>query len=120
MKTLNGFGKKYFSLSSIQAYSTAITLHNKVVSCKNHLISKLQVSSQNNEDIEEPPPTLSQILQSCFIQNNKPCHCDCLFRRKTAIAVRLFKYIPRCPFYCTFFAFRRTGVHPPKFIINYI
>jgi len=50
LKILNGFGNKYFSLSSIQAH----------------------------------------------------------------LAVRLFKYIPRCPFYCTFFAFRRTGVHPPR------
>jgi hypothetical protein len=22
-------------------------------------------------------------------------------------------YIPRCPYYTTYFAFRRTGVHPP-------
>jgi hypothetical protein len=24
-------------------------------------------------------------------------------------------FIPRCPYYTTFYAFRRTGVHPPLF-----
>ncbi|MCG3662710.1 hypothetical protein L5F37_04770 [Aliarcobacter butzleri] len=109
---LNGFGKKYFSLSSIQAYSVAITLHNIAVSCKNHLQIKLQLSSSENEE-ETVSKGLEQSLLSCFAIKTKPCHCDCLFKRKTALAVRLFRYIPRCPFYCTFFAFRRTGVHPP-------
>ncbi|RBQ31021.1 hypothetical protein ACNSOS_05190 [Aliarcobacter vitoriensis] len=117
MKTLNGFGKKYFSLSSIQAHSVAISLHNKVVSCKNHLKNKLQLSSKNDEEIEELEPTISQILLSCFISKSKPCHCDCFFRKKTALAVRLFKFIPRCPYYTTYFAFRRTGVHPPLYTI---
>jgi hypothetical protein len=34
---------------------------------------------------------------------------------KLHLAVTLFKFIPRCPYYDTFFAFRRTGVHPPLF-----
>jgi len=113
LKTLNGFGKKYFSLSSIQAYSVAVTLHKEVVSYKNHLIDKLQISSQKDIDIEELPPTLSQILQTNSLLKSKSCYCNYFFTNKTALAVRLFKYIPRCPFYCTFFAFRRTGVHPP-------
>ena len=54
-------------------------------------------------------------LISYLIQRTKPCHCDCVFRRKTALAITLFKFIPRCPYYDTFFAFRRTGVHPPLF-----
>lgn len=114
MKVLNGFGKKYFSLSSIQAYSVAITLHNIAVSCKNHLQIKLQLSSSEDEE-ETVSKGLEQSLLSCFAIKTKPCHCDCLFKRKTALAVRLFRYIPRCPFYCTFFAFRRTGVHPPLY-----
>lgn len=32
---------------------------------------------------------------------------------KTKLLVSLFKFIPRCPYYTTYFAFRRTGVHPP-------
>ena len=34
-------------------------------------------------------------------------------RKFTKLVVSLFKFIPRCPYYTTCFAFRRTGVHPP-------
>ena len=113
MKLLNGFGKKYFTLCSIQAHSVAITIHSVITSSKHHLTTKLKISS--NEEEEESPPLLQENLLSCFIQNKKPCHCDCVFKRRTALAVALFKFIPRCPYYDTFFAFRRTGVHPPIF-----
>ena len=113
MKLLNGFGKKYFTLCSIQAYAVAPKLHSVITSSKNHLTTKLKISS--NEEEEESPPLLQENLLSCFIQNKKPCHCDCVFKRRTALAVALFKFIPRCPYYDTFFAFRRTGVHPPIF-----
>lgn len=115
MKLLNGFGKKYFTLSSIQAHSVAINLHSVITSAKNHLSTKLLLSSENDDEEEESPPNLQESLLSCFLQNKKPCHCDCVFKRKTALAVALFKFIPRCPYYNTFFAFRRTGVHPPIF-----
>lgn len=114
MKLLNGFGKKYFTLCSIQAYSAATKLHSITTSCKNHLNTKLSISSQKDEEEESPPNLLEDIL-NCYIQTSKPCHCDCVFKRRTALAVSLFKFIPRCPYYCKFFAFRRTGVHPPKF-----
>ena len=114
MKSLNGFGKKYFSLSSIQAHSVAPKLHAVVTSCKNHLNKKLLICNES-DDKEESPPNLVELISFSLLENNKPCHCDCFFRRKTALAVRLFRYIPRCPFYCTFFAFRRTGVHPPLY-----
>ena len=113
MKLLNGFGKKYFTLCSIQAYSVAPKLHSVITSSKNHLTTKLKISS--NEEEEESPSLLQESLLSCFLQNKKPCHCDCVFKRRTALAVALFKFIPRCPYYDTFFAFRRTGVHPPIF-----
>jgi hypothetical protein len=108
---VKGFGKNYFSLAAIQAYSCASTLHSTFTACKTLLISNLKLSSETSED---EPPSDELLLNTCSLQQNKPCHCDCFFRRKTALAVKLFKYIPRCPFYCTFFAFRRTGVHPPQ------
>ena len=114
MKLLNGFGKKYFTFSSIQAYSAATKLHAVVTSCKNHLNKKLLISNESDEQ-EESPPNLVELISFSLLVNNKPCHCDCFFKRRTALAVRLFRYIPRCPFYCTFFAFRRTGVHPPLY-----
>ncbi len=48
----------------------------------------------------------------------KACHCNCYFKLKTRLALLLNHYIPRCPFYCTYFAFRRTGVHPPMTILS--
>ena len=48
----------------------------------------------------------------------KACHCNCYFKLKTKLALLLNHYIPRCPFYCTYFAFRRTGVHPPQVILS--
>jgi len=114
LKLLKGFGKKYFTLCSIQAYAVAPKLHSVITSFKNHLNTKLLLSSQDEKE-EDAPPNLQESLVLCFLQNNKPCHCDCVFKRKTALAVSLFKFIPRCPYYDTFFAFRRTGVHPPIF-----
>ena len=114
MKLLNGFGKKYFTLCSIQAYAVAPKLHSVITSYKSHLSTKLSLSCENDEE-EESTPLLQESLLSCFIQNKKPCHWDCVFKRRTALAVALFNFIPRCPYYDTFFAFRRTGVHPPIF-----
>lgn len=48
----------------------------------------------------------------------KACHCNCYFKLKTRLALLLNHYIPRCPFYTTFYAFRRTGVHPPFTILS--
>lgn len=110
---VKGFGKRYFTLAAIQAYSTAPKLHSIFTSIKNSINEKLKISS-NKDDEDELSCEIEQNLLLCSLTNNKPCHCDCFFKRKTALAVRLFKYIPRCPFYCTFFAFRRTGIHPPK------
>ena len=115
MKLLNGFGKKYFTLCSIQAYAVALKLHSVITSYKNHLSTKLSISSEDEKEEDESPPNLQENLVSVFLLNKKPCHCDCVFKRKTALAVALFKFIPRCPYYDTFFAFRRTGVHPPIF-----
>ncbi len=115
MKLLNGFGKKYFTLCSIQAYAVAPKLHSVITSYKNHLSTKLSISSEDKKEEDESPPNLQENLVSVFLLNKKPCHCDCVFKRRTAIAVALFKFIPRCPYYDTFFAFRRTGVHPPIF-----
>jgi len=48
----------------------------------------------------------------------KVCHCNCYFKLKTKLALLLHHYIPRCPYYTTFYAFRRTGVHPPQRILS--
>ena len=109
---VKGFGKKYFTLASIQAYSTTASLNSICVTLKNHLDKKLKLSVEKDED--EPPKDLELLLSCSSVITNKPCHCDCFFKKQAALAVRLFKFIPRCPYYTTYFAFRRTGVHPPQ------
>lgn len=118
MKAPRGFGKNYFTFASILAHSVETKLQNLLIRA-HHVLNK-KLSCENDEFEEEDPPFLEELVL-CEVKNfNKPCHCDCFFRRKTQVAVALFKFIPRCPYYCKFFAFRRTGVHPPLHILNII
>jgi hypothetical protein len=109
MKLIRGFGKNYFSLSAIQAYSTATTMHSQISSINSHFHKKIFIEDEELDDSESPP----EILEQNFILNNKPCHCNCYYNLKTKLMLLLNVYIPRCPYYTTYFAFRRTGVHPP-------
>jgi len=45
----------------------------------------------------------------------KACHCNKIFLRKTKLILALNHFIPRCAYYNPYFAFRRTGTHPPYF-----
>ncbi len=108
MKSPKGFGKKYFTFASILAHSVQVKLESQVTIAKKTLQYRL---SKEIDELDEDPPEL--ILSTTSIVSNKPCHCDCLFKLKTKLTVSLFKFIPRCPYYTTCFAFRRTGVHPP-------
>ncbi|WP_415406349.1 hypothetical protein ACLHDG_11345 [Sulfurovum sp. CS9] len=107
---LRGFGKNYFSLSAILAYSVAHKLQSQVTSAQT-----LFRLSQDSETLEEGDPP-DELLEESLLQPTKPCHCNCYYKRKTRLALLLNHYIPRCPFYCTYFAFRRTGVHPPHIL----
>ena len=110
VRSPRGFGKKYFTFSSILAHSVAQKLHSLNVSLQTYEYFNKYDSSKQEED--SPPE--EELLLCSSLQYNKPCHCDCFFKRKTNLAIKLFKFIPRCPYYNTFFAFRRTGVHPPQ------
>ncbi|GGD32035.1 hypothetical protein GCM10012288_02430 [Malaciobacter pacificus] len=111
MKSPKGFGKKYFTFASILAHNVQKKLESQVTIAKKTLQYRL---SKDCDELEnEDPPELLLCLTNT-INFNKPCHCDCLFKVKTKLTVSLFKFIPRCPYYTTCFAFRRTGVHPPR------
>ena len=45
----------------------------------------------------------------------KACHCNKIFKIKTRVILALNHFIPRCAYYNPYFAFRRTGTHPPFF-----
>jgi len=110
MRSPSGFGKNYFTFASILAYSVQSKLEAQV-SATSSLFSK-SLSSNNDEDdeLEESPP---ELLESPCLVNAKPCHCNCFYKLKTKLALDINLFIPRCPFYTTYFAFRRSGVHPP-------
>ncbi|RXK13642.1 hypothetical protein CP965_05780 [Halarcobacter mediterraneus] len=114
MKAPKGFGKKYFTFASILAYAVENKLQRLVIVSKYAFTNK---SSNQEDEFEENDPPLDNLTLCLVSAVNKPCHCDCFFKSKTRLAVALFKFIPRCPYYCKFFAFRRTGVHPPLIIL---
>jgi len=108
---LRGFGKNYFTLSAILAYSVAHKLQAQVTSAQTLL---RLVEKKENLDENDSPDFLLQ--DNSLLLEPKPCHCNCYFKLRTRLALLLNHYIPRCPFYCTYFAFRRSGVHPPKLL----
>ena len=109
---LRGFGKNYFRLSAILAYSVAHKLQSQTASAQT-----LFRLSNEREALEEGDPP-EELLEESTLQPAKPCHCNCYYKRKTRLALLLNHYIPRCPYYCTYFAFRRTGVHPPQILFS--
>ena len=112
MKLLRGFGKNYFTLASIQAHSSASTLHAQLCSFAFSIHSTYKEDSKE----EDPPPLEDELLPLPLEENKKPCRCSALFTQLSRLMVLLNHYIPRCPYYTTYFAFRRTGVHPPFFV----
>lgn len=113
MKLLKGFGKNYFTFSAILASSVEQKLHSQVSSIFSLLHNTI---TKEDKELEEDDPPCELLLVSSV--QKKSCHCNCIYNLKTKIAIISHKYIPRCPFYTTYFAFRRTGVHPPFLQIN--
>ena len=109
MKSPRGFGKNYFSFTAVLAYSVQNSIDAKVSSIYSLLSNRLLKES---EEVDEDDPPLELLETTCFT-TDKPCRCNCFYRHKTKLARLIYHYIPRCPYYCTYFAFRRTGVHPP-------
>ena len=107
-----GFGKRYFTLASILAHSVAPRLHARHVSCTQRSRIRDGKETAKNE-ADEAPPSLLESFYALPLTDAKPCHCNCFFKRMARLMFMLYRYIPRCPYYTTFYAFRRTGVHPP-------
>ncbi len=110
MKSPQGFGKKYFTLSSIQAHSVAVTLHGLIISTKNHLNKKLKISSQDDED-DELSLNLQENVLSLLVQNKRPSYCDGIYQRKTSLTGKFFKFITIYTYYTIYFAIKRTLVN---------
>lgn len=111
MRKPSGFGKKYFTLSAILAYSVAQRLQSQINSAYSIINSNISFEKEELDDVNDSPNLLEQPL----IVNAKPCYCNLLFKSRTRLSLLINIFIPRCPFYCKYFAFRRSGVHPPIF-----
>lgn len=111
MRTPRGFAKNYFTLSAILAFSVQGSLQSQVAAVSALINKKIP---EDEEELQENDPPC-ELLDTVSLFSSKACHCNCYFKRLTRLILLLNIFIPRCPFYCTYFAFRRTGVHPPVF-----
>lgn len=109
MKAPRGFGKRYFTFASIQAHSVAPAQSGLRVCLEAYAL----ILHRDRESDEEPPEEPLDAL-ACFA-SDKPCHCDCYFRRRTLLTLRACRKTSACNCNCRFYSFRRTGVHPPSF-----
>jgi len=107
VKAVKGFGKNYFSLSAILAYSASRTLESKI-----QALTSLDYFFYSKDEFKENESSIRTL--DLFSNEFKPCLCSCFFNHLAHIMLHIHHYIPRCPYYTTYFAFRRTGVHPPR------
>ncbi len=107
VKAPKGFGKRYFSLASVQAHSVAPKLLG-LRSCLTSYARTVACERESEDDPPETPPEATECLVS-----DKPCHCDRYFRRRTTLTLRACRKKSACNCNCRFYSFRRTGVHPP-------
>lgn len=110
MKSPRGFGKNYFTFSAVLAYSVAQELQSQV----SHAYSRLHKSIFEDEELLDECESPPDLVELPLIITTKACHCSCLCSNITRLKLLLNHYIPRCPYYTTYFAFRRSGVHPPS------
>jgi len=113
LKSPRGFGKRYFSLASIQAHSVQVTL-DKVCTVSKSL-GYFSSTYDENEDDEDPPPLTDTVCLFLNLQGSKPCHCNCYFNKKSKLALCASKKIKKCQCHSKCFSFRRSGIHPPYF-----
>lgn len=108
MKYLRGFGKRYFRFASIIAYNTMSKLHSNETASK-QIFSDYYIESNIDKTDDDPPP----INLLPLLENAKVCRCAKAYKQIVRLTLLLNHFIPRCPYYTTWYAFRRTGTHPP-------
>ncbi len=112
MRTPKGFGKCYFTLTAILAHAVAPKLHAERTRCT---FAHTYSYDETKEEAEEDPPPETLLLTAFpSTQKSRPCHCNCYFRARTLLLLKLVRTLPKCNCNCRFFSFRRTGTHPPK------
>ncbi len=107
MRIPKGFGKNYFSLSAICAYSTAAVLH---AQCTSFTQASRNFSFETLKEEDDPLEELELLQESAYTLNTSSCHCNCYFKRLLYRLTQLFKFQPQ-----TFFIYLKTrsGISPP-------
>jgi len=112
VKSPKGFGKIYFTFASILAHNIQNTIQSIIIKA-DYLFANNSAKEDGELDENDPPLDL---LTTLCVANQKPCHCNSFYRLKANLSLKINHFIPRCSYYNKYFAFRRTGVHPPYFI----
>lgn len=107
-----GFGKNYFSLSAICAYSSAVTLHSQ---CTAITQSSRNFSLETLDEEDEPLEELELLQESTFATQVSACHCNYHFKILLYRLTQFFKFFPQ-----TFFIYikNRSGLAPPLISIS--
>ncbi|WP_201352915.1 hypothetical protein [Hydrogenimonas urashimensis] len=113
---VRGFGKNYFTLAAIQAYSAAAMLHARHIAVAAY---RPEYPKSVGEAEEDPPPleAMLQALVSCFVarpqsSGAKPCHCNCYFKRLAYLLLYISEHFRRFTCRCRY---TKTGLAPPFF-----
>ncbi len=110
MKHLRGFGKNYFTLAAIQAYSSAVSLHAR----EGAFLSAVTLFALRDEQEEDPPdePPVCGCAATRERDRSRPCHCNCFFRRLAWLLLHLSERFKRPICRCRY---TKTGLAPPSF-----
>jgi len=108
MRRPKGFGKNYFSLSAICAYSSSVQLR---AQCSAFTHASRNLSFETLEDEDIPLEELDLLVQESSLKTkSSSCHCNCFFKNRLYTLCQIFKFHIQ-----TFFIFfkTRTGIAPP-------
>ena len=117
MRAPRGFGKNYFSLVSIQAHTSAVTMQAKISQSLLHISFNLQDSS--DEALDAPPDELLCLElpkePDSRKGRRKPCFCNIFFKQQAFNALKnaLLNQAPLCKCRKT-----KSGISPPRILFT--
>ena len=109
MRTPRGFGRNYFSLAAIQAYSSGVRRHAVATAVQTH--TRRCGPSTESESEAPPEEEITDLLLPEQPEPSSPCHCNRFYRRRTRDAARRVRQ--RQPLFCRCRK-TRSGIAPPS------
>ncbi len=107
MRRVLGFGKNYFTLAAIQAYSAQAVRLRAERAFLDVSLGVRRFADRADEE-EQPPPDTPVCSFSSL--NANPCHCNCFFRRRAWLLLHLSRLRKRPACRCRY---TKTGLAPP-------